>query len=110
MPICLADCADTLPASGSARVSEMLDYSAEELTGRSLYTLCHGADAHLLRKAHVDREYPGTSPGGGDASHPARRRRRAGRPGEPAAGVCLRAAGVDMQRRARCRQFTPVSC
>ncbi|XP_043231812.1 protein trachealess-like isoform X2 [Amphibalanus amphitrite] len=36
------------------KVSEMLDYSAEELTGRSLYTLCHGADAHLLRKAHVD--------------------------------------------------------
>ena len=40
----------------------MLDYSAEELTGRSLYTLCHGADAHLLRKAHVDRKWSPTPP------------------------------------------------
>ena len=35
----------------------MLDYTSEDLTGRSLYTLCHGADAYLLRKAHVDREW-----------------------------------------------------
>jgi hypothetical protein len=33
-----------------------LDYTAEELTGRNLYSLCHGEDAHKLRKCHVDRE------------------------------------------------------
>jgi len=38
------------------RVSDILDYTAEELQGRSLYSLCHGQDAKLLRKAHVDRE------------------------------------------------------
>lgn len=36
------------------RVSELLDYTAEELTGRNLYTLCHGEDAHRLRKSHID--------------------------------------------------------
>jgi hypothetical protein len=36
------------------RVSELLDYSAEELTGKNLYTLCHGEDANKLRKSHVD--------------------------------------------------------
>jgi hypothetical protein len=34
-----------------------LDYTAEELTGRNMYSLCHGEDAHKLRKCHVDREY-----------------------------------------------------
>lgn len=36
------------------RVSELLDYTAEELTGRNLYTLCHGEDANRLRKCHLD--------------------------------------------------------
>ncbi|KAK6640849.1 hypothetical protein RUM44_012547 [Polyplax serrata] len=36
------------------RVSELLDYTAEELTGRNLYTLCHGEDANKLRKCHID--------------------------------------------------------
>jgi hypothetical protein len=38
------------------RVSELLDYSAEELTGKNLYALCHGEDANKLRKSHVDRK------------------------------------------------------
>ncbi|XP_037073264.1 LOW QUALITY PROTEIN: protein trachealess-like [Pollicipes pollicipes] len=36
------------------KVSDMLDYSPDDMTGQSLYTLCHGADVYLLRKAHVD--------------------------------------------------------
>ncbi|GLH01195.1 Protein trachealess, partial [Gryllus bimaculatus] len=36
------------------RVSELLDYTADELTGRNLYGLCHGEDANKLRKAHMD--------------------------------------------------------
>lgn len=39
------------------RVSELLDYTADELTGKNLYTLCHGEDANRLRKSHVDCEY-----------------------------------------------------
>lgn len=39
------------------RVSELLDYTAEELTGMNLYTLCHGEDVQRLRKCHLDREY-----------------------------------------------------
>jgi hypothetical protein len=40
------------------RVSEILDYTAEELTGRNMYSLCHGEDANKLRKCHVDRKFP----------------------------------------------------
>ncbi|XP_037080805.1 protein trachealess-like [Pollicipes pollicipes] len=36
------------------RVPDHLNFTSEALTGRSLYTLCHGADVHHLRKAHVD--------------------------------------------------------
>ncbi|XP_048508062.1 protein trachealess isoform X3 [Athalia rosae] len=36
------------------KVSELLDYSADELTGKNLYALCHGEDANRLRKSHVD--------------------------------------------------------
>ena len=39
------------------RVSELLDYTADELTGKNLYTLCHGEDANRLRKSHMDRKY-----------------------------------------------------
>ncbi|NP_001036830.1 trachealess [Bombyx mori] len=37
-----------------SRVSELLGYTAEELTGKNLYTLCHGEDANKLRKCHLD--------------------------------------------------------
>lgn len=36
------------------RISELLDYSPEDLTGRNMYTLCHGQDIQKLRKCHVD--------------------------------------------------------
>ncbi|XP_045484446.1 protein trachealess isoform X2 [Pieris rapae] len=36
------------------RVQELLGYTAEELTGKNLYALCHGEDANKLRKCHVD--------------------------------------------------------
>lgn len=36
------------------RVSELLDYTAEDLTGVSLYFLCHGEDVHKIRKTHED--------------------------------------------------------
>ncbi|XP_063929046.1 protein trachealess isoform X2 [Zophobas morio] len=41
------------------KVSDMLDYTAEELTGRNLYTLCHGEDANKLRKCHIDLIHKG---------------------------------------------------
>jgi hypothetical protein len=40
-----------------SRVSELLGYTAEELTGKNLYALCHGEDANKLRKCHVDCKY-----------------------------------------------------
>ncbi|CAH0561928.1 unnamed protein product, partial [Brassicogethes aeneus] len=36
------------------KVLDLLDYTAEELTGRNLYSLCHGEDANKLRKCHID--------------------------------------------------------
>jgi hypothetical protein len=39
------------------RVSELLDYTSEELTGQSLYALCHGEDVHKLRRTHEDRKF-----------------------------------------------------
>nr|CAI5864367.1 unnamed protein product [Callosobruchus analis] len=36
------------------RVLDLLDYTPEELTGRNLYSLCHGEDASKLRKSHID--------------------------------------------------------
>ncbi|XP_014223090.2 protein trachealess isoform X1 [Trichogramma pretiosum] len=41
------------------KVSELLDYTADELTGKNLYTLCHGEDANRLRKAHMDLIHKG---------------------------------------------------
>lgn len=38
----------------SCRIAELLEFVAEDLTGRSLYTLCHVEDVRLLRKAHTD--------------------------------------------------------
>lgn len=36
------------------KVSELLDYTAEEMTGMSMYALCHGEDVHKLRITHED--------------------------------------------------------
>ncbi|XP_055326647.1 protein trachealess isoform X3 [Sitodiplosis mosellana] len=36
------------------KVTELLDYTAEELTGRNLYNLCHAEDADKLKKNHLD--------------------------------------------------------
>ena len=36
------------------RVSELLDYSAEEMTGMSMYALCHGENVHKLKSTHED--------------------------------------------------------
>jgi len=36
------------------KVSELLDYSAEEMTGMSMYALCHGEDVHKLKSTHED--------------------------------------------------------
>ncbi|XP_045119005.1 protein trachealess-like isoform X8 [Portunus trituberculatus] len=36
------------------KVADLLDYAAEELQGRSLYSLCHGQDVERLRKTHID--------------------------------------------------------
>lgn len=39
------------------RVSELLDYTSDELTGRNMYSLVHGQDVILLRKCHMDRKF-----------------------------------------------------
>lgn len=39
------------------RVSELLDYTSEELTGRNMYSLIHGQDVIQIRKCHLDRKY-----------------------------------------------------
>ncbi|XP_037032208.1 protein trachealess isoform X5 [Bradysia coprophila] len=36
------------------KVTELLDYTPEELTGRNIYNLCHGEDADKLRRSHLD--------------------------------------------------------
>ncbi|XP_055680927.1 protein trachealess isoform X2 [Lutzomyia longipalpis] len=36
------------------KVSDLLDYTAEELTGKNLYALCHAEDGNKLRKCHID--------------------------------------------------------
>ncbi|PRD25332.1 UNVERIFIED_CONTAM: trh [Trichonephila clavipes] len=38
----------------SLRVADLLDYTAEELTGKNMYTLCHGQDVQKMRKCHID--------------------------------------------------------
>ena len=35
-------------------MSELLDYTAEDMTGMSLYALCHGEDVHKLKSTHED--------------------------------------------------------
>lgn len=41
----------------SNRVTELLDYTPEELTGKNIYNLCHGEDADKLRKSHLDCKF-----------------------------------------------------
>ncbi|CAB0021052.1 unnamed protein product, partial [Nesidiocoris tenuis] len=36
------------------RVADLLEYTADEITGMNMYTLCHGEDANRLRKSHID--------------------------------------------------------
>lgn len=36
------------------RVSDLLDYTAEEFTGKNMYSLCHGQDVQKMRKCHID--------------------------------------------------------
>ncbi|KAG1661011.1 Protein trachealess [Nymphon striatum] len=35
-------------------VEDLIDYTADELTGQNMYTLCHGQDVHKIKKLHVD--------------------------------------------------------
>lgn len=41
------------------RVSDLLDYTPEELTGKNMYTLCYGQDVQKLRKCHTDLMHKG---------------------------------------------------
>ncbi|XP_028969056.1 protein trachealess [Galendromus occidentalis] len=43
------------------RVHQLLDYSADDLTGRSLYGLVHAQDVHKLRQLHMDIMQKGQS-------------------------------------------------
>ncbi|KAH8415263.1 hypothetical protein KR222_003508 [Zaprionus bogoriensis] len=36
------------------RVSDLLDYTPEDLVNKSMYSLCHAEDANRLRKSHTD--------------------------------------------------------
>ena len=40
----------------SCRVSELLDYSAEDLNGKSMYALVHAADVDKIKQTHNDRK------------------------------------------------------
>ena len=53
---CKIQCIFPHSRSSPCRVAELLDYSPEELTGKSLYRLCHAEDVAVLRGCHVDRE------------------------------------------------------
>nr|CAG4651732.1 EOG090X0484 [Triops cancriformis] len=41
------------------RVADLMDYTAEDIIGRSLYGLCHAEDVQGLRKCHVDLLHKG---------------------------------------------------
>ena len=36
------------------RVCDLLDYTADDLTGKSMYSLVHAADVHKIKQTHVD--------------------------------------------------------
>ena len=39
------------------RVSDLLDYSADDLTGKSMYSLCHAGDVDKIKQTHVDCKF-----------------------------------------------------
>lgn len=41
------------------RVQQLLDYNADDLTGRSLYSLVHAQDLQRLRQLHMDIMHKG---------------------------------------------------
>ncbi|XP_076314365.1 protein trachealess-like isoform X3 [Tachypleus tridentatus] len=41
------------------RIAELLDFTAEELVGKNMYSLCHGQDVQQLRKCHIDLIHKG---------------------------------------------------
>ena len=44
----------TLKYKKKFRVCDLLDYSADDLTGKSMYSLVHAADVHKIKQTHVD--------------------------------------------------------
>eukprot|EP00095_Tigriopus_kingsejongensis_P004497 snap_masked-scaffold1746_size29152-processed-gene-0.3 protein:Tk04497 transcript:snap_masked-scaffold1746_size29152-processed-gene-0.3-mRNA-1 annotation:"protein trachealess" len=36
------------------KISELLDYTCDDVVGLSMYALCHGEDVHKIRKTHED--------------------------------------------------------
>ncbi|XP_022252918.1 protein trachealess-like, partial [Limulus polyphemus] len=41
------------------RITDILDFAADELVGRNMYSLCHGQDVQQLRKCHEDLIHKG---------------------------------------------------
>ena len=39
-----------------SRVCDLLDYTAEELTGKSMYSLVHTSDVDKIKQTHIDRK------------------------------------------------------
>jgi len=37
-----------------AKVSDLIDYSADDLNGKSMYSLCHAADVDKIKQTHTD--------------------------------------------------------
>ena len=40
-----------------SRVCDLLDYTAEELTGKSMYSLVHTSDVDKIKQTHIDRKW-----------------------------------------------------
>ena len=56
--ICVYLCTytDTVLCIFVYRLGDMMDLSADDLTGESLYNRCHAEDLQKLKKAHLDCE------------------------------------------------------
>jgi len=52
-------CCKLIKCFRKLRVSDLLDYTPEDLVNKSLYSLCHAEDANRLRKSHSDCKYFG---------------------------------------------------
>ncbi|RWS15018.1 protein trachealess-like isoform X5 [Dinothrombium tinctorium] len=50
---------DFIIAHCEPKISDLLDYTADEVTGRSLYSMIHGQDVIHLRKCHLDLIHKG---------------------------------------------------